>query len=294
MQAMLVASSLAILSLLLPPFSIVSSGTVALVTLRRGASEGFWVLLCAAVASALLGIILFNNYYFALLYGLVLWLPIWLIAVVLREGRQLSLALESAVLLGIVVILGFYLFHGNPSQIWQGLFEKMSQPLIQQSPEIHLARVQQSIALFAKIMTGIVVTGTIYSMLFGLFLGRWWQSLLFNPGGFRAEYLSLRVSKSLALASIIAIAIAFSGFGIYAEIAANIWVLLFVLYAIIGAAVSHALLDGLKNQTFKRFAIPMLYLTLTLIPQTMILIALLGLVDIWLDLRNKQSNRTSV
>ena len=85
MQAMMVASSLALLSLILPPVSIVSSASVALVTLRRGANEGLFVLVCACLSAALLGFFLFGNFQFALLYGLVLWLPIWVISIVLRE-----------------------------------------------------------------------------------------------------------------------------------------------------------------------------------------------------------------
>ena len=109
MQAMMVASSLAVLSLLLPPVSIVSSASVALVTLRRGANEGLYVLICACLSAAVLGFFLFGSFQFALLYGLVLWLPIWLISIVLREGKHLSVAIEIAVLLGILGVIGFYL-----------------------------------------------------------------------------------------------------------------------------------------------------------------------------------------
>ena len=42
LQAMIVASTLALLSLIIPPVSVVSSATVALVTLRRGAVEGLY------------------------------------------------------------------------------------------------------------------------------------------------------------------------------------------------------------------------------------------------------------
>ncbi|MFI3137532.1 MAG: hypothetical protein QX197_12230 [Methylococcaceae bacterium] len=290
MQAMLVAATLAILSLLLPPVSIVSSGAVALVTLRRGATEGLFVLLCACAASALLGVVLLNNVYFALLYGLVLWLPVWVIAVVLREGRHLSLALEIAVLMGMLAVVGFYLYDSNASTMWQGLLQQMIQPLLQKSPEIQPETLQQSIVVFSRFMTGVVVSGTVYSMLFGLFLGRWWQSILYNPGGFREEYLKLNVQSRLAIASIIIIGIAFAGYAELSEIAQNICVLLFVLYTVIGSAVLHAVF---ANLSAKRFLVPMLYLTLTIIPHTMIVVALVGLTDVWLDLRNKQSNQNS-
>ena len=88
LQAMMVASSLALLSLMMPPVSIVSSASVALVTLRLGASEGLYVLLCSSVAAGVLGLVLLGNYQFALAYAAVLWFPVWLISIVLREGRH--------------------------------------------------------------------------------------------------------------------------------------------------------------------------------------------------------------
>ncbi|MGZ8189233.1 MAG: hypothetical protein ACXWTN_10775, partial [Methylosarcina sp.] len=108
---MIVASTFALLSLKFPPISVLSSAAVALVTLRRGASEGFYVLISSGIAAGLLGFFVIGNYQFALLYGMVLWLPVWLISIVLREGRHLSLAVEIAILIGVVGVVGYYLFN---------------------------------------------------------------------------------------------------------------------------------------------------------------------------------------
>ena len=62
MQAMTVAAALALLSLVFPPASIVRSASVALVTLRRGATEGLYVLVCACIAAAVLSIFLRIGY----------------------------------------------------------------------------------------------------------------------------------------------------------------------------------------------------------------------------------------
>jgi hypothetical protein len=110
LQAMTVAAALALLSLAFPPVSIVSSASVALVTLRRGGKEGLYVLLCGCLAAAVLSVFLKIGYQFALLYGLVLWMPVWLISIVLREGKHLGVAIEIAVLLGIAAVLGFYIY----------------------------------------------------------------------------------------------------------------------------------------------------------------------------------------
>ncbi len=67
-QAMIVASTLALLSLMMPPVSVVSSATIALVTLRRGGYEGLTILGCSSVAVGLLGFLILGNFQFALLY----------------------------------------------------------------------------------------------------------------------------------------------------------------------------------------------------------------------------------
>lgn len=291
MEAMLIASSLAMLSLLMPPVSIVSSGAVALVTLRRGAYEGLLVLLISTVAAAILGWLILGGLSFALLYGLVLWVPIWLIAIVLREGRQLALAIEIAVLLGAVAVIAFYLYTANPAAIWQGMLEQMLQPLLQASPEASTEKVQSSLVMMSRFMTGFVAAGTVYSVLFGLFLARWWQAVLYNPGGFRQEYLGLKASPRLALLTLVVIAVAMLPMGLLTEIARNIGVLLFVLYTFIGTAVLHSLF---ANMNAKRFMVPMLYVTLAIVPHVMLIVAIIGLLDTQLDIRNRQSKQNNV
>jgi uncharacterized protein YybS (DUF2232 family) len=152
-----------------------------------------------------------------------------------------------------------------------------------------LEKVEQSVQLFSHFMTGGIAAGTIYGMLFSLFLARWWQSALYNPGGFREEYLSLRVHPRLALASIIILTLAWAMDGIVSEIGWNISIIFVVLYTFIGTSILHATFSTMK---FKRFMVPFLYLTLVLIPHIVIVVVIVGLIDAWLDLRSKISNKT--
>ena len=288
MQSVMVASTLALISLLFPPVSIISSATVALVTLRRGTSEGFWVLLCSSAAAAILGMLLFGGYQFALFYGLVLWLPVWVIAIVLREARHLSLAVEMAVLIGVLGVVFFYLFMDEPATLWQVMLERMIGPMLKMHAEVSAVNIEQSLEVLAHYMTGILAAASIYGLLFGLFLGRWWQAMLYNPGGFKQEYLALKAHSALTLASIGIIAVGWLGSGIVSEIAWNIALLLFALYALIGAAVLHRVFAAMKAG---RFWVPMLYVTLLMIPHAMLPVALVGLSDAWLNLRNKFSKQ---
>jgi hypothetical protein len=284
LQAMLVASSLALLSLIIPPVSIVSSASVALVTLRRGAFEGLYILVCSSAAASLLGLFLLGNYQFALLYSMVLWLPVWLISIVLREGRHLSLAVEFAVLIGVLGVVGFYLYEAEPAAMWKEVLSQMV------PPNAPVDEIQRTLDVLSHYMTGVVAAGTVFGLLFGLFLGRWWQSVLYNPGGFKQEFLSLNTKPRLAMGSLAVVAVAWASSGTLSEVAWNMTILLFVLYTCIGTAVLHAVFASMK---LGRYLVPMFYLTLFLIPHVILPVALVGISDAWMNLRNKISNQTN-
>ena len=283
LQAMLVASTLAMLSLMLAPLSVLSSGAVALVTLRKGAYEGLIILASSSLAAGILATLIQVSYQFILLYVLVLWLPIWLIAIVLREGRHISLAVEIAVLIGVVGVIGYYLFNADPAAMWKQVMPRMV------PPNAPIENVQHMIGLMAPYMTGIAAAGAVFSMLLGLFLGRWWQATLYNPGGFRQEFLGLKVQPRLAMISIAIIVIATVSSGVVSQIAWNTTILMFVLYTFIGTAVLHTVFSRMK---IGQYAVPMFYITLFFIPHSLLPVALVGFSDTWLDIRKRTLKQT--
>lgn len=282
MQAMIVASTLAMISLIMPPVSIVSSASVALVTLRRGAVEGLIVLGASTAIAGVLGFFLLGNYQFVLLYGVVLWVPVWLISIILREGRYLALAVEIAVLIGVLGVVGCYLYNADLAAMWKNILSQML------PPNAPIEDMQHTLDVLSHYMTGIIAAASVFGLLFGLFLGRWWQSLLYNPGGFRQEFLSLRTHPRLAVGSVVVVVIASLSSGVVSEVSWNVAILLFVLYTCIGTAVLHTVFASMK---MGRFIVPMFYVTLFLIPHAMLPVALVGLSDTWMNLRNKISNQ---
>lgn len=278
---MIVASSLALLSLLMPPISIVSSATVALVTLRRGAYEGLLVLVSASLAAAALGLLLLGNFQFALVYALILWLPVWILSIVLREGRHLSLALEIASIYGILAVIAFYFFVEAPALYWQAILQIMIQPMTQ-AAEIPVEQLEQTVVMLAQYMTGIIATGSVTGLILGLLLARWWQANLYNPGGFGVEYLSLRMSVRFTVTTLIVLIIAAVTEGMFAEMSWNIGIILFMVYAFVGTAIVHALIARTKA---KRFLLPLFYVAFFVVPHIVMPVAIIGLSDTWLNLR---------
>lgn len=287
MQAVMVASSLGLVSLFMHPLIkplviIVSFATIALVTLRKGALEGLYVLLYATGVTALLAALLVGESSFALMMivsCLTMWLPVWVCAIVLREGRYLSLAIELAVLIGVLGVAGFYGYATDPAATWQEAFVPFLQMLPEDAP---VEGMREWITVISHYMTGILAASTLFIVLFGLFLGRWWQSVLYNPNGFRQEFLSLRTGSRLAIGSIAVVIVALVTSGLLSEIAWNITILLFVLYLFIGTSVLHTLFSAMKHS---KYLVPLFYVTLFLIPHAMLPVALVGLGDAWLNLR---------
>ncbi len=290
MEAIMVASFLSLLSLLLPPVSIVSLATVALVTLRNGAREGGYVLICACLAAAILGLVLIGNYQLPLFYSLFLWLPVWVIAVVLREGRHLFLAIEIVIAIATLAILACYWYQPNLGDIWQAELHEWLEVLVSETnPDVPIEAVKKFLFVFFHfILTGLIAQIYVFAVLAGLFLARAWQAILYNPGGFKKEYLGLRGQKKLAIVGLIILAIAWSSSGVMAEIGWNIMVLFFVLYVFLGVVALHCIFSVMKR---KQLLVPFLYISIILVPHAMIPAAIIGLADTWLNLRKTILNQ---
>jgi hypothetical protein len=209
---------------------------------------------------------------------MVLWLPVWLISIILREGQHLSLAVEIAILIGIVCVIGFYLYTPDPVALWKAVLSQMI------PADVPVADIQRTIDILVHYMTGVIAAGSVFGLLFGLFLGRWWQANLYNPGGFRQEFLSLSTKPRISIGAIVVLIIAVTSPVGISEIAWNVCILLFVLFTVIGVAVLHYAFSMMK---LGRYMVPMFYITLFLIPHAMLIVGLVGLSDPWLNLRKK-------
>ncbi len=289
----MVVSVSMVLSLIFPPINVVSSAAVALVTLRQGFKQGWLVLGFSAVICALAGFLLTDGYAFFLLYGLSLWLPVWLVSIVLRESRDLYLAIEATITVVSVAIIGLYLYQPDLAMVWRGLLNSLLEPaLAKANPDVELVALQKTLAVFYRfVITGLLAQVYLVVLLAGLFLGRWWQAILYNPEGFKREYLALQTQQHLAVTAGLTGVVSIFSTGMMAEIGASIGFLLFGVYAFIGTVVLHNLAALLKT---RRFMVPFLYVTMLLIPYAIIPTAIIGLADTWLNLRSKISNKMSI
>ncbi|MBU2479110.1 MAG: DUF2232 domain-containing protein, partial [Gammaproteobacteria bacterium] len=129
----------------------------------------------------------------------------------------------------------------------------------------------------------------VLGILISLLWARAWQARLYNPGGFGAEFRALRLGQKFALASLAIVAVAQLPMAGLAAVAADIVFTLVVVYLLQGLALAHAAVHITKA---RRIWLVLLYgLLLFAAPQLVMLLALLGWLDAWIDVRARLGGR---
>lgn len=281
-QAALVAAASALLSLLLPLFGLVSGAVIALVTLRRGVREGALLVGLATLGVGLLGALALGSPWPALGTLLILWLPVWGLAALLRLSRSLSLTVAAAGLVGVLVVLAIHALVADPAAGWLELMAPFREVLVRDG----VVEPQAAEILFGAIarwMTGAFAAALVLQWLLGLFIGRWWQALLYNPGGFGEELRDLRLHRVLGVAGLVLLT--WSGLARGPGLIPDLLIVLMPLYLLQGLAVVHQFHRARGLHAGWLFGLYVLLVVF--MPHAEILVACLGLVDIWADLRTR-------
>ena len=282
-QAILLTAAFAVLSLMLPPFSYISGGIIALVTLRKGAGEGALVSLVAGAIMAALSMATMGHIVLAAAYLIVVWMPIWVLAQVLRKTVSMPLTLTVAGAMGVLGVLAIYAVLDDPVAWWRAILEQFfSQALSQAQLPDGMMGTADALDAMSTMMTGLMASAFIVSLIFSLVLGRWWQATLYNPGGFKQEFLSLRLDKTSAVIAVVVMIAAFvaDGFG---NIATDLAAVILTIASIPGLALMH---DWVANGGGNTIFLVILYvLLLFAMPQMTAALALSAIIDSWIDLR---------
>ncbi len=291
MTAAMLATVFAVTSLILYPLSYLSGAIVALVTLRRGAREGALVAVVAFIAMAAVAYMGVGSPNIAVVYAAAVWLPVAVLALVLRQSISLPRTLLVGCAMAMLVALGFHLVLEQPAQWWRLILEQVMAPALKEAAlDSDPAAVGGMLDTSAALMTGIVAAAFFLNMVFCLLLARWWQAMLYNPGGFREEFHALRLGRTGAMAGLLLFFVAafVTGAG---SLPADLAMVIGTLYFLPGLALVH---DGVAKKGASGAWLAGLYVALLFLPQVLALLALLGAMDAWLDLRrylNKTAQR---
>jgi hypothetical protein len=282
-SATLVTAVTAVLFWLFPPFLIVSSAAIALVTLRRGAGTGALLMALAGWAATILVWLVLGTPWPMLEVLPASWLPAWLLALVLRATVSLARTLQAAALLGGLSVAAFYLVLGDPAIWWISLITQWQEKLAAlgpaTGPQAALEPLLALLKAWAPLLPGQAVSAVLLYVVSALLLARWWQALLFNPGGFRSEFHSLRLGRPLA-ALLLALfgAAALSGW----PPLINSVLMLGALYTVQGIALMHAI--AFTRQLSVAWLLLFYLLLLPLLSQWVMALAV---ADAWADFRGR-------
>jgi hypothetical protein len=133
-------------------------------------------------------------------------------------------------------------------------------------------------------ITGALALNQMLFSVISLILGRWWQALLYNPGGFQQEFHQLRLSPQLAvLFTVLFMAIGAQGgsFGI--------WGLILVMPILLaGIALVHWLVSA-KQWSKQLLVIFYIVLLLSIVSSLLIvqILVIAAIADSFLDLRSR-------
>ena len=271
-----------VLSLLVFPFNYVSGALIGLAALRNGALEGAVVLIGSAVLGGAFMFAAIETFRPALFLALLSWIPLWLLAVVLRQTRSQGAALAAGglMLAAATVVVRIYL--GDPAAWWtttlEGFFSWLTVST-DWSPFIER---------IAPLMTGIVAAGALLGLAVTLMLARWWHAVLDRPGGFGEEFRALRMPRYSGYATLVLAVLAWFGPGWVAELSTEWLMILVVLFGLQGIALVHYVV---KRRNASVAWLAGLYVALAIMPQpaseVVLGLALAGLSDTWIDYRKR-------
>lgn len=253
-----------------------TAAAVALVTLRRGLKDGVQVLLWGLLP-AIVMLALSQQSAWMAINGAV---AVFAAAAVLGHfgaWRQALMGLVSLNILGAVLLA---LWAPTLVADWSEQFGKFFTQLQNQSD--HTLQLPEPGSTF---VLGFIAAITAYSGAAGLVIGRWWQAMLYNPGGFAEEFHRLRLGPVEALVCLGAALYAWWQPGGY-----SVWMALFALPLLFaGLALVHALAArrGLATGWLVAF-----YLALFVLQPLAKLLVLVAFVDTWLDFRGRTRSQT--
>lgn len=235
LAAALLLGSLSIGLLIVP-----AGAVIALVTLRKGTSAGLRVLGAASAIAVAVRALLDGSPMPTLVLCLVVGLPAWLLAINLARTQRQSLPLLMVGALVVAYAAAIRAAVGDVEAFWTTRLTALFALLATDGgPQIGAEQVAAA--------AGMIHAATLiamFCMLAGIILlARWWQAVLFNPGGFGAEFRVLRLPRqALVMATLCGVGVFVDrlGSGVSIPLAGDAFVVVVVLFAFQGLAVLHA------------------------------------------------------
>jgi len=277
LQAVLFTSLLSMLGLVFPLFSYPASGVVpALITLRKSSNTGLQIIFGSMLVTLVLVVPAGISPYLVLVFVLGIWLPVWLCASVLRLTESQGKLLVTAAVFGLAYIVLTHLLLGDVTAWWRQWLDIWVKQVADSGKQGNLQELLVSAAPLMNAMTAGVL---FVSLVITILLARWWQAHLYNRGGFRKEFHALELPRALVFVVVADLVLLLTGGTQKGSVAMDIMLLLMFVYLFQGIASVHRVVARKK---MSRGWLTGMYLFMFLLPQTVLFMACVGMVDSWL------------
>lgn len=264
---------LAIGGMALPGFGWFGAAVVGLVTLRKGWIEGALLLLWASIPAAGWLIMVQDPGPLVVLTGVVL------LSYVLRVTTSWSYVLGVCVVLGLPISL---LFSVTSDAAIDQIIDFLAELSKQSGEQVAIQDADRSV--LAHMLVGLFTASQLCAMILSLALARWWQSVLYNPGGFGDEFRHLRLAPGMVLTLVTLMVLCY----LSGEAYLGSWILVLMVPLLVA---SIALVHWMVNK--RKLAgnwLVVFYLLLLFFWQFMLpLLAIVAVTDSWIDLRKRIS-----
>ena len=256
---------------------------MGLVALRKGCLTGLQVAAGCLLLIALMAMTLTIQPGIPVAYMVSVWLPVILCAGILRRTHSQGIMVLGAGMTGMLFTAYIHIVLEDIRGWWQEWFDGWKQYATSDQAAQQLEQVYQFIS---PLLSVFIASGFVISLITTLLLARWWQSLLFNPGGFRKEFYSLRLPRILVFPTLLGLfALLFAPDN--ASIALrDVVILMLVLYLYQGLSVIHGFL---YHRAFSRFWLTGMYAGFFLLPHAILLfVSCAGIVNACLGKEQSQ------
>jgi hypothetical protein len=277
MHAATVAGILAVLSLFIPLLSILSGAIVSLIILTQGLVSGTRVILVSIVGITAISFLLWQSPLMGITIGLVQWLPLMVLAEILRRTRSISFALVVGMGLAMIAAVMQFVLWPEAEAVWLRFLQVLFQDYKEQ-PGIDVQQLEASLQNVVHWMTIMLVAVMYSTFIATLLAGRWFQARLADSRGFQEEFYAIRLGKGVAVIALLLVA---GSVLIQQNWLSALLMVMLATFLYQGLAVLHSW----SKHYSKQMLLVLLYVMMIILPQVVGVVALLGIIDSWIDFR---------
>lgn len=270
-------------TLLLPFAQLISGSVIVLLTLQHGFRRASLECIAALAILALVSLIVGGPLDQLLLNAVLTWLPVMLLAALMAKSGSLTLTLQTAALVALVVTLGFYIVLDDPTAFWLDVLTRLSGLFTELGLQQQADLIATQKALLAPQMTMVVVSTSWSIVVLVLALGYALYQKLPGKSASFGRFCDLNFGRVLALTMAVAsVAAMIAG----VEWLQNVAFVAFVIFWVQGLAIVHWM--HVERNVHIVFVLALYGLVFVLNALVVVGLAVFGYTDSWFDFRHRK------